>query len=464
MKEILSEAIDRALKLGAEFVDIRVENNTGTNVTVLDGKTKQIVSPRDIGAGIRSFIRGGWGFSCTNKLSKKALKEAVESSVKMAKTAEKKAKVRFAIEEGRAIEARASVKAKLKLEDVPIEEKVKLALNIDKSARTYDKRISSTSVLFHDFVGELTIANSFGTYLEIPQSWMITACRAYAQENGIRQWGLEARAGVGGFEIVEKQKAFEVGEVAATKAVRLLTSKSAPAGKFPCIFDQRLSGIFIHEAFGHACEADAVLAGASVLEGKMGERVGSQLVTVVDDPSMEGTFGYFPFDWEGTPARKRTLVEKGILKEFIHNLETSSRMKLPANGGARAETYQDTPIVRMSNTYIAPGDWKFEEILKDMGKGLYAKGAQYGYVDPAKGQFMFKCEEVYEIVNGEIGTLYRDVSLSGLTLEVLANTDAIGNDFVIGDPGYCGKGGQSARTTDGGPHIRVKEVVVGGLV
>jgi TldD protein len=254
-----------------------------------------------------------------------------------------------------------------------------------------------------------------------------------------------------------------IGVKAAEMAVRLLDSKPAPAGKHTVILDNIMTGLLAHEAFGHACEADAVLSGASVLEGRLGKKVADERVSLVDDPTVKNTFGYFSLDWEGVKSKKHVLIENGVLREYMQNLETGSRMGLASNGAARSQAYNSPPIIRMSNTYIGPGDQSKEELFRMVKDGLLIKGGQYGYVEPAKGQFMFKCDEAYQIKNGEVGQRYRDASVMGLILEVLNNVRGIGNDFVLGDPGYCGKGGQSARTTDGGPHICIDNIVVGGL-
>jgi TldD protein len=157
------------------------------------------------------------------------------------------------------------------------------------------------------------------------------------------------------------------------------------------------------------------------------------------------------------------LIENGVLKGLMHNLETSARMGVPTNGAARSQAFNSPPIIRMSNTFIAPGGWKRDEVIEETRNGLLAVGAQNGYVEPAKGQFMFRCDEAYEIKDGEVGQMFRDASLSGVILEVLKNVKCVASDFRLGDPGYCGKGGQTARTTDGGPHMCITDIVVAGL-
>ncbi|MGD9962735.1 MAG: TldD/PmbA family protein, partial [Thermoplasmata archaeon] len=295
------------------------------------------------------------------------------------------------------------------------------------------------------------------------ETWTLAACSAWAKSDGVVQRGHSAVGSVGGYELMRTDETALLGESAAAQAIRLLDSKPVPAGRAVCILDNKMTGILAHEAIGHACEADGILAGASVLEGRIGQRVAVPEVTLVDDPTIESTFGYFPHDWEGVRARRHVLIAEGILTEYLHSLESSSRTGMEPNGASRAQTYGSPPLIRMSNTFIAPGEWGKDELIEDTKEGFLFQGSQYGYVEPSKGQFMFKCDEAYEIKSGEIGQRYRDASLSGVILEVLNSVTGVADDFTLCDPGYCGKYSQEARVTDGGPHIRVSDVVVGGL-
>lgn len=463
MEDLAKAAIDHALKLGAEYVDIRLEKVAGTNIVVMDGRTKHMVSPQEAGCGIRAFKGGAWGFSVTNRLSRQEVRSAAGLAVRMAGVAQSKAKIVFEMVPQKAVRKNEAYPCKEPPVDVPVDEKVQFALSMDGSMRSADQRIVSTNTRYDDLQSVRVVANSFGTMLVTKEAWALAACSAWARSDGIVQRGYDAVGAVAGYELMRRDESQLIGHRAAAQALRLLDSSSAPAGMFTCILDNRMTGLLAHEAFGHACEADLVLSGSSVLEGKLGERVASEDVSMYDDPTVKGSFGYFSYDWEGTRARPHVLIDRGVLKEFLHSIESSSRMGVPANGAARAETYSDRPIIRMSNTYIGPGDWSKDEMIGELDHGLLIQGGQYGYVEPAKGQFMFKCEEAYEIVKGEIGHRYRDVSISGVILEVLRNVKAVADDVEIGDPGYCGKGNQSARTAGGGPHICVSKLVVGGL-
>ena len=226
----------------------------------------------------------------------------------------------------------------------------------------------------------------------------------------------------------------------------------------PVILDPELAGVFAHEAVGHASEADLVLEGGSVLENKIGEQIASPLVSVIDDPTLH-EYGYYPFDAEGVQSTKTTIIKDGMMESYLHSRETAARLGgIP--GHSRAQGYS-MPIVRMSNTYIDNGNSKFEEMLEDIGNGMYLIGSRGGQVNTGEGVFQFNAEKGYLIENGELTTLLRDVSLSGNTLEILKNVNMVGNDLTM-HSGRCGKNGQLAPVTDGSPHISITKALVGG--
>jgi len=463
LEDILRNVVEHGLKEAAEFVEIRVQDFAGVYVRVVDGKIRNLVNRGEIGAAIRVFGGGAWGFSSTNNLGKQSLLDALKNAVSLMKVAEKHTETKFKLHPVGPFVEHLSARVKERITNMPIEDKIKYAIEASNAAKKKDPKIVSTSSMYGDSVGSVIVCNSVGTYVEEEVSYVSASAVAYAYEHGMRSEGHHNIGVTGGFEHGRVEDAATLGDKAAEKALRLLKAKPAPAGKFYCIFDPHLAGLFIHEAFGHACEADTVLNGESVLEKRMNTQVGVEELEVIDDPTIWGLYGSYKYDSEGTKARKKVLVREGILNEFLQSTETASRMKLEANGSARASGYHVQPIVRMSNTYISPRNWTFEEMLEDIKEGIYAKGMNYGYTDPSKGQFTFKCEEAYLIENGKLSTIFRDAAFTGTILDILRNIDAIGKD-VEHMPGICGKGGQSIRITSGGPHIRVKDVVFGGIV
>ncbi len=284
------------------------------------------------------------------------------------------------------------------------------------------------------------------------------AISAVAQSEGIYQIGRESRFGVIGFEFFKKHNAFELARKAADTAVELLSAKTPKAGTYPVILDQELAGVFIHEAVGHAVEADHVLEGNSILTGKIGEQIASPLITVYDDPSLH-EYGYYPFDDEGAESKRTTLIEDGVLKSFLHSRESAGQLG-GVSRNSRAQGYA-RPVIRMSNTFIAPDGMKFEEMLAELKDGIYLKGSRGGQVNPGEGVFQFNAERGFMVENGEITMPLRDVSLSGHTLEILNNVAAVGNDREM-NSGRCGKAGQLVPVSDGAPHVLVRKAMVGG--
>jgi TldD protein len=263
---------------------------------------------------------------------------------------------------------------------------------------------------------------------------------------------------VGGLELFDREDPIALARGVGETAVALLDADAPKGGTYPVLLDQELAGVFVHEAVGHATEGDIILEGDSCLEGMMGQRIGSGLVTVKDDPSLMNN-GYYSFDDEGSLSQETVLVEKGILKSYLNSRETAARLGgVPRN--ARADGL-DRPVVRMSNTYIANGDWKLEEIFDEMGDGVYLAGSRGGQVSTGEGVFQFNAKKGYLVEKGEKTRLLRDVSLSGKILETLLHVRAVGNDLKF-NSGRCGKAGQLVPVSDGSPHLLVAEATVGG--
>jgi TldD protein len=323
------------------------------------------------------------------------------------------------------------------------------------------EKIVSTTVSYVDAEGIGAFLSTEGTSITSEESRVGMFLNAVASNENVIQFGHGSTGGARGFEVLQKEDIEKFGRKAAEKAVRLLNATSPPSGKFPVIMDPELTGVFIHEALGHASEADLILQNDSILKGKMGTQIGSNLVTIIDDASMDA-FGYYAYDAEGVATAKTVLVDKGKLTSLLSSRETAAKFGISSSGNARSKV-GDQPIVRMSNTYLKPGNLAFEELIEDIKDGIYLKGSRGGQVDTGKGIFQFNAAESFMVENGEIKAPLRDVSLSGNILEILNHVDAVGSDFKM-SIGFCGKGGQTAPVGDGGPHIRVSEATVGGVM
>ncbi len=461
MEDLATVAIEAALKAGASFTDVRIENTATTIIEINDGVSKQSMASRLKGAGIRAFIEGAWAFAQTTDLTPSGMRATGESVAKMALATREKVADKFEID-GPSFQDRFEYKVKKPFNSISIDEKMSLVKMIDDQSRDFDKRIASTRTVYGDMHTELYIANSLGTNVFSENSLPRIISAPTAKDGTNRQRILKSVGVRGGYEVMDTDAAQNIGNTAAELVIELLSSIAAKGGSYDVVMDPVLNGVMTHEAFGHAAEADNWPSHSTVLEDKVGKEVGPEYLSIIDDPTLEGKYGSFEYDWEGTKTKKRTLVKDGILTELLHNIETSNRLDMELNGSARSQSFMHAPLPRMSNTFMEPRDWAVEELIQDTKNGILLCSYNYGYTQSAKGQFMFQASHGYIIENGEKGQMVRDVSLAGNILEVLAKVDAIGNDFEL-DAGSCGKGGQAVPTMAGGPHARILNVPVGGM-
>ena len=461
MEDLAQTAIDAALKVGVSFADVRIENTVSTTIEISDGVTKRSIASRLKGAGIRAFVDGAWAFAQTTDLTPEGMRETGESVARLALATRDKVGERFDID-GPTFKDKVFIRPKKALDEVSFEDKVAFAMMIDKQARVFDSRIVNTRTIYGDTLTKLYITNSLGTSVYLENSLPRIISFTTAKDGANRQRGYRSVGVRGGFEEMERERPQHIGEESAELVISLLDSIAVKGGTYDVIMDPVFNGVMVHEAFGHACEADNWPAHSTVLEDKMGEQLGHETLNLSDDPTIEGERGSFEYDWEGTKAKKRFLVKNGVLTELLHSLETASRLGMEVNGAARAQSFKHPPIPRMSNTFMEPGDWDVDEMIADMKNGILLCGFNYGYTEPSKGQFMFQANYGYLIENGEKTKMVRDVSLAGQILEVLPKIDAIGNDFKM-DPGTCGKNGQYVPDMTGGPHARIRNMPVGGM-
>ncbi|MEO2082731.1 MAG: TldD/PmbA family protein, partial [Desulfurobacteriaceae bacterium] len=276
------------------------------------------------------------------------------------------------------------------------------------------------------------------------------------------QTGYEPVGHLGDYSLFEAVKPEEVASKAAERAPRMLSARPAPAGKFTVVLSSQAGGTMIHEAVGHGLEADLANQGLSVYSGKLGQKVASELITVIDDGFMPGKYGSAGYDDEGTPTGKNVLIENGILRGYMYDrLEAMKSSGLPTGNGRR-QSYMHVPIPRMTNTYIAPGETPPEEIIRDTKKGILVVKMGGGQVNTVNGEFVFEVSEGYLIENGEVTEPIRGASLIGNGPKVLSEIDAVGNDLGF-SIGTCGKDGQGVPVSDGLPTIRIPSITVGGV-
>lgn len=458
MKDLLTKLTNIAADQGTSYAEARAQRLTKTSLTLKEERVEAAKQGIESGVAIRVLVNGAWGFASVGSLDTAVLKKAVMDACGMAKLASARLKTPIKLAPAKTVEDKVLSKPKKNPQDIAMEDKIKTALTITKTSLSYNNQIKSCGVDYMDLMGISTFVNSEGTHIEQDKLYVWSRITASAQTNGVFTFSREEVGSTSGYELFDEQTPEELGKKVAERAIQQLTAKQPKGGKFPVVLGPNVVGVFVHEAFGHLAEADLALSGG-LLASHMGKRIGSNLVTFYDDGTLPGAFGAFKYDDEGIPTQKTLLIKDGVVTGLMHNRDTAQKFNTQPTGNARAEDFRVEPIIRMRCTYMAPRDQTFEDLLEGVKEGYYFKSFRGGQAS-LDGTFQVGIQEGYEIKNGEIGEAVRNASISGNTLETLHKVDAVGKDFGL-DPGRCGKG-QTAFICDGGPHIRLSEVVVGG--
>jgi TldD protein len=281
-----------------------------------------------------------------------------------------------------------------------------------------------------------------------------------ARRDGRVETGTDTRGGHAGWELLEVDPEAVAGN-AARRALTLLDAVDAPTGRLPVVVGNGFGGVLLHEAVGHGLEADAVHKSASVYAGRLGEQLAEPFVTAHDDGSRAGDWGSDGIDDEGTPTRRTTIIEDGRLVSYLYDVVQARKDGVDSTGNGRRESFRHLPQPRMTNTFFAPGDATPEGLIGEIERGLYAVSFGGGQVEPATGDFVFGVSEGYLIEAGRVTAPVRGATLVGNGLEALRAIDGIAADLEIAS-GFCGKGGQSVPAGVGQPHVRIRELTVGG--
>lgn len=456
MKEKLEEAVNT---LRVDYMDVRIEDRTETRIQYTGKKLEQLGEIKSFGGTIRVKDKGRWGvvsFTDMDDFDKSIFLAAREA--KIGRPSE------HPLAESPAVEdyVRKSLPSEQDPMEIDIEEKERLVSDYNDLILSSD-RINNSSVFYKDAGIRKYFVSSEGTYIEQDRTECGMSVQAIAKEGSNVQKYADSLGGIDGFGVVtdidEKIKGI------AENAASLLDAKPAKGGRFDCLIDPRMSGTFIHEAFGHMSESDHICENDKLRrEMVLGREIGAEELTAVDDGTMEHGMGTNKYDDEGVLCRKNYLIRDGKITGRLHSKDTAGRMGEEVSGNARAIDFQFEPIVRMTNTYIEPRDWTFEDMLAGIENGYYVKGSQGGMTN--LDVFTFSAGEAYKVENGKIGEKVRDLTLTGNIFDTMKKIDAIGNDLTIfnsGGSGGCGKAGQSPLPISrGGPHIVIRDVIVGG--
>ncbi len=451
-----AKILRRALAGGGEFADIYFEEGASTVISCEDGKIEKVMAGADRGVGIRVISDLRTAYAYTNDVTEDALLSLAETVSRA---------VRGKTFEGAIDLRRKSVGSGFPIllppTGVPLQDKVATVKTADRTARGVDARIRQVTAVYRDGTLKAQVVNSLGEFTESSRTGTVFMVQVVATEGDLIQTGYEPLGGFRGFEIFQQKSPEELALAAARRGVMMLGARKAPGGVMPVVLSSEAGGTMVHEAIGHGLEADLAQSGMSVYSGKIGLEVASPLVTVVDDATIPNARGSFSFDDEGTPGERTVLVENGILKGYLYDRLTAMKDGCKSTGNGRRESYQAKPIVRMSNTLIAPGVTPPEEIIKGVEQGLFVRKMGGGQVNTVNGNFVFEVSEGYLIENGQVTEPVRGATLTGNGPEVLKKITMVGNDLGFGI-GTCGKEGQGVPVSDAQPTLLISGITVGG--
>ncbi len=455
-----------ALKNGGDLAELFFEKTASTQIVLEGGKIDRITDGIDCGVGFRVLFENHSVYAYTTDLSETSLltlantlSAAIQSPKKFSK---KPSLIEWGLSEQKNTEI-AGYKVLRSPRNISLEDKIEFVKRAEKAAFGVlpDARQVTAAVL--DSLREISVLNSDGLVSPDEKTYFQMFVQVVGEKAGRVESAYKSDGGFVGLEFLDEVTPEFLGSEAARRVKVLLDAKPAPAGTMPVVIASEAGGTMIHEAVGHGLEADLACNGLSVYQGKLGQNVASPLITVLDDGTMTRKRGSYRFDDEGTPAKKNVLIENGKLKSYMVDRLSAMKFDLMATGNGRRESFRHQPIVRMTNTYIAPGKDDPEKILKDTQYGIFVKAMGGGQVNTVTGDFVFAVTEGYLIENGKLGAPIRGATLVGNGPKALSLVDRVGNDLGF-STGTCGKDGQGAPVTDAQPTLRIPELTVGGEV
>ncbi len=447
------QVLATALRSGGDFAEIFAESRTGLGMAIDESRVESVQSGVEKGAGVRVIKDGITYFAHVDGLDPQDLERAAREAASALRGGQAEPRpLRTLSTTPQVIETRP--------EEVPMERKAALLRELDERGRGAGPEVAQLLASYVEVRRRVAVANSEGLLTADDRTRTRIGVQAVARRAGAIETGHETLGGHRGFELLEDDPG-RIAEEAAGKALALLEARPAPAGSMPVVVGGGFGGVLFHEMTGHGLEADHVQKGASVYAGRLGETVARSLLSAYDDGRMPGEWGSDAIDDEGTPTQRTLVVDEGRISSFLYDRLRADHDGVASTGNGRRESFRHLPIPRMTNTYIAPGDSRPEEIIAEVQNGFYAASFGGGQVDPATGDFVFGVSEGYLIEAGRVTAPCRGATLIGNCLQALAAIDAVGDDFSM-KTGICGKSGQKAPVGTGQGHVRLEALTVGG--
>jgi TldD protein len=469
-EDIVDSTLEYAQKKKIEYAEVRGQSQTADRIILRDGNLEAYATAVDNGFCVRIMANGGIGFASTNKWSKSEAKQIVDLAFKYAKAANRREKLSFAKE--KTVRTKWIVDQKRKIENIPSEERVEALTEVDKTLASCNVKIAATiSQCSIDLITKYFV-NSEGSKIssfvpKIGVYFFITVTENGKTEQASEQFGYS-----GGWEAFKEWNITEkmVHNAKVLKDV-ITKAKIVSPGTMDLVCGPEVAGIAAHESCGHPMEADRILGREMSQAGRsfvykdgpywIGTRIGSNVVTIVDDPTIEHSYGYYMYDDESVKARRRFLYREGVINEFLHNRESAAKLGTRSNGSSRSVNYDREAIVRMANTFVLPGKLSEEELIEDIEHGVYMKSFTEWNIDDKRFNQRYVGREAYLIEKGELACPLSRPVIETTTEKFWTAVDAVSKEVKF-DAATCGKGdpSQGVPVYTGGPCLRLRGVFV----
>ena len=455
----IEKIMSRLLSSPVDAADIYFQSSHTESWVMEGGIIKEGSYNIEQGAGVRAVSGEKTGFAYSDRIELPVLLEAANN-------------VKSIVRQGQ--EAQVGLKQAVNwpqyypianpLKSLSDQQKIELLRRVDTETRKLDSRIEEVIVSLVSAHESILVANQDGSLAADIRPLVRMNVTVIVEEKGHREQGSMGGGGRSDYSyFIDQDRALEYGKEAVRQALVNLEAEDAPAGNMTVVLGPGWPGILLHEAIGHGLEGDFNRKGTSAFSGRVGERVASDLCTVVDDGTLQGRRGSLSIDDEGTPTEKTVLIENGILKGYMQDKLNARLMGVKSTGNGRRESYASLPMPRMTNTYMLAGQHHPEDIIRSVKKGLYAKNFAGGQVDITSGKFVFSASEAYLIENGKITRAIKGATLIGNGPDVLTKVSMVGNDLELDSGvGTCGKEGQSVPVGVGQPTLKIDGLTVGG--
>jgi len=457
---LLRKLLTAAMTRGGEFAEVFVQDSLSVSANLDENKIRSAAVGASRGAGLRVISGQKVGYAYSDDLSAEALLRTADAAALIAS-----GKGSWKPQPLRGEMVRSLSPLRLDPREAAIAGKTAMLLTMNEAAHAVDKRVLQVIGRYADAASYRLIANTDGLLVEDNDVLVRLSCTVIAADGDDRRSGYHGGGGHVGMEFYETFDPAMVGRSAADSAVATLGAEEAEAGEQTVVLSNGWSGVLLHEAIGHGLEADFNRKKTSLYTDRIGQKVASDLVTVIDDATIPNKRGSFNMDDEGHPPERKVLIENGILKGYLFDRLNAQLMggAFRSTGSGRRESFRHYPMPRMSNTFMAPGKNKKEEIIASVDKGVYCKSMGGGQVDISNGQFVFEVTEAYRIEHGKLGAPLKGVTLVGIGPKALERVTMVADDAEL-DPGMgtCGKNGQGVPVGVGLPHVRIDGMTVGG--